>query len=375
MRIVHFLLGRCDPDSANGVDKTVYYLSKHQAALGHDVAVFSVTSKPPLWIPGVMVKTYPPKKVPFLLHDNLLHDLLEWKPDVVHLHSVYISQNAVLAMWLRKHKIPYVVTPNGGLSPYVTRRRWYLKVPYKYLFELPMLNGALFVHAVADKEDIQAYGVKSPIVEAPNCIDLDQIPNSVNKEILVKHVPEAKGKRVFLFLGRLDPLHKGLDLLLQAFAQCKLSNAVLILFGPDWKGNKAYLQNLVKTLNLEGSVFFPGPIYGEEKWHILGAADVFIHTSRWEGLPFGVLEALAMGRPCLLTRAADPMGKVAEYKAGIVVEPTVEAIAEGLKSFGDMSQEELTKMGSQARRLVEEEFNWEKTVRIIVEAYARYGQG
>lgn len=375
MRIVHFLLGRCNPDSANGVDKTVYYLSKHQAALGHDVAVFSITLKPALPVPSVTVKTYQPRKFPFLLPDNLLRDLLEWRPDIVHLHSVYIPQNAVLAMWLKKHQIPYVVTPNGGLSPYVTRRRWYLKVPYKYLFELPLLNNTLFVHAVADKRDIQTYGVKSPIVEAPNCIDLDRVPNSVDKRVFLKHVPEAERKRIFLFLGRLDPLHKGLDLLLEAFAQGASSNWILVMFGPDWKGSMVRLQSLVKRLNLSGKVFFPGPIYGEEKFHVLGAADVFVHTSRWEGLPFTVLEALAMGRPCLLTKAADPMGKVSEYKAGIVVEPKVEAVAEGLKRFSEMPQEELAEMEVRARRLVEEEFNWEKTARIIVEAYQRYGQG
>lgn len=373
MRIVHFLLGRCNPYSANGVDKTVYYLSKYQAVLGHDVAVFSITSKPALPVPGVMVKVYKPRKFPFLLPERLLHDLLEWEPDVIHLHSVYIPQHTTLVMWLRKYKIPYVVTPHGGLSPYVTRRRWYLKVPYKYFFELPLLNNALFVHTVADKKDIQAYGVRVPIVEAPNCIDLGQVPNSINKEILLQYVPEAEEKRIFLFLGRLDPLFKGLDLLLQAFAQCMHSNTVLVLFGPDWKGSKAYLQDLVKELNLRGRVFFPGPIYGEEKFHVLGSADVFVHTSRSEGLPFGVLEALAMGRPCLLTRVANPMGKVSEYKAGIVVEPKVKAIAEGLKIFSTMPQEELLKMGVKARHLVEKEFNWEKTTRIIVEAYKGYG--
>ena len=52
MRIAHVLLGRCNPDSANGVDKTVYHLARHQAALGAEVAVFSLTAKEPLTVFG-----------------------------------------------------------------------------------------------------------------------------------------------------------------------------------------------------------------------------------------------------------------------------------------------------------------------------------
>ena len=64
MRIAHFCIGRCNPESANGVDKTVYYLSRAQATLGHDVAVFSLTEKSTLPIPGVMVRAYAPMRTP-----------------------------------------------------------------------------------------------------------------------------------------------------------------------------------------------------------------------------------------------------------------------------------------------------------------------
>ena len=373
MRIVHFLLGRCNPDSANGVDKAVYYLSKHQAALGHDLAVFSLTYKPALPIPGVIVRTYTPRKFPFALPEGLLKDLLGWNPDVVHLHSVYIPQNVALARWLREKQIPYVVTPHGALSSHVTRRRWYIKVPYKYLFELPLLNGASFVHAVADKKDIRNYGVRAPIVEAPNCIEIGELPTSVDKDVLLKHVPQAQGKRVFLFLGRLDPLHKGLDLLLKAFAKVRSDGDLLVLFGPDWKGHKSALLHLISDLEINERVFLPGPVYGQEKFHILGSADIFVHTSRWEaGLPFAVLEAMAMGRPFLLTTPADPMGKVTEHGVGIVVEPTVEDVADGLERIAEMTDDELKTMGEGARLLVETQFNWTETARKLVEAYSQY---
>ena len=45
MRVAHLILGRCNPDSANGVDKTVYNLARHQADLGVEGAIFSMTTK------------------------------------------------------------------------------------------------------------------------------------------------------------------------------------------------------------------------------------------------------------------------------------------------------------------------------------------
>jgi len=53
MQIVHFLLGRCNPDGANGVEKMVYFLSKAHARLGHELSLFSLTPGEPIFIGGV----------------------------------------------------------------------------------------------------------------------------------------------------------------------------------------------------------------------------------------------------------------------------------------------------------------------------------
>ncbi|GAP07778.1 hypothetical protein ATHL_02665 [Anaerolinea thermolimosa] len=93
MRIAHCILGRCNSESANGVDKTVYYLALHQAKAGEKVAVFSITDKEPLPIPGVEVIPIPSVRKGLLIHlpfsfCGLEEKLLEWKPDIVHFHSV-----------------------------------------------------------------------------------------------------------------------------------------------------------------------------------------------------------------------------------------------------------------------------------------------
>ena len=369
MRILHFLHGRCNPDSANGVDKTVYFLSTAQAALGNRVAVFSLTRKPPILIPGVLVKTYPPSRISFRLPNSLLRQLLKWQPDVVHLHSVYLPPNAVLSRWLHKKGIPYVTTPHGGLSRYGLRRRWYLKVPYRLLFELPALNCSLFIHAVTDANDIQNYGVRTPIVTAPNGLDLAVIPPNLNTNSLKSLFPQLRGKRVLLFLGRLDPFHKGLDLLLEGFALAQVEDAVLVLVGPDWRGGKKTLEALAGKLGVASRVVFAGPVYQKKKFDFLASTDVFVHCSRWEGIAFAVLEAAAVGRPCLVTRAADPCGMLERYQAGIVVESQASKIAKGIRQLANKSSGELQAMGASARQMVEVEFSWERIAKVLTEAY------
>jgi len=371
VRIAHFINGRCNPESANGVDKAVYYLRKCEADLGHEVALFSLTAKPVLTVPGVTVRGYSPGRLPWRLPQRLLADVKVWKPDIVHLHSSYVPANALLGWWLRRHGIPYIVTPHGGLSPHVLRRRWYLKAPYRRAFELPLLNGALFVHSVGDEEDIRRYGVNVPVITAPNGIDLDSIPKTRDPNALRKRIPAIDGKRVFLFLGRLDPLHKGLHLFLDAFAAARLSNAVVVFVGPDWKGGRFRLEHLAKKLGVSSLVHFTGPLYGKEKYDALESADVFFQTSRWEGLPLSVLEACAMAKPCLLSPAADPLGLLGAEDAAIIAPPRPGGMTESIRQMALMSEPDLRSVGGKALDLVSKNFTWERTARTLLSYYKR----
>lgn len=173
----------------------------------------------------------------------------------------------------------------------------------------------------------------------------------------------------------MDPVHKGLDLLLQGFGRSQLSDAVLVLVGPDWRGSRAAMEHLARELGVQNQVVFAGPAYGHDKFALLAGADIFVHLSRWEaGVPFAVLEAAGMSKPCLLTQAADPCGMIARHCAGFVVPPEVNAIANGLRRALESPPDVLRAMGSRALRMIEEEFGWDKIARRMVEAYLTHAQ-
>ena len=118
-------------------------------------------------------------------------------------------------------------------------------------------------------------------------------------------------------------------------------------------------------------VHFLGPLRGREKFECLAGADVFVHPSRWEGLPHAVLEAAAVGLPGLLTRVADPLGRLSETGAARVVEPSPDAIAAGLRELARLDATELQRMGRRARE-VSREFTWQRAAREMNEAYRRH---
>ena len=71
---------------------------------------------------------------------------------------------------------------------------------------------------------------------------------------------------------------------------------------------------------------------GEEVLRCLLACDVFVHTSRSEGMPMAVLEAMAMGRPCLVTPGTNMADVVCEG-GGWQCQPDPDSIAESLKDI------------------------------------------
>jgi glycosyltransferase involved in cell wall biosynthesis len=117
-------------------------------------------------------------------------------------------------------------------------------------------------------------------------------------------------------------------------------------------------------------VVFAGPAFGQRKIDLVRSTDVFVHTSRWEaGVPFSVLEAAALERPCLLTTAVDPGLTLQRTGAALVVAPTIDAIAAGLREMSAKSPSALRAMGRRAREVVTSEFSWSRTAGIIVDAY------
>lgn len=176
----------------------------------------------------------------------------------------------------------------------------------------------------------------------------------------------------FTYIGRLDPFHKGIDLMIKAIAVKKdilfKSNCRFHLYGPDRFGWGDEIRRMISENGVDNLVQLHSEVSGAEKEKILLDADVFIQTSRFEGMPMGILEALGYGLPVLITEGTTLGACVKDYNAGWVAETSMESIA---KCFEKVIEEKafFKEKSQQAIKLIEENFEWKKIAEETVQKY------
>lgn len=287
------------------------------------------------------------------------------RPDLVVFNSTYIPFHAVLAAKLRRLRIPYILCPHGGMTRAAGRQRWLKKQVANLVFFNRLVAGAEALHCLTRGEAEATALWRKPTFIVGNGISLP--PES-------QLAAPGRSERLRLgFVGRIDPRHKGLDWLLEACrlvaTELRQRGACLELWGPDDRGALPRLDAYVRQHQLEDVVKLPGPTLGEAKWALLGQLDVFLHTSRWEGHPMAVLEALAYGLPCLLTPGTNLADDVAHAGAGWNVAPNPAGIAEGLRQVLTTPRRELRQAGASARAFAHREFHWPRIAARLVEQY------
>jgi glycosyltransferase involved in cell wall biosynthesis len=140
----------------------------------------------------------------------------------------------------------------------------------------------------------------------------------------------ASGWRL-VFVGSLEQLYKGPDVLLRALAVCRKRGlpCVLRLVGDGRCRPK--LEHLALRLGLGEAVQFVGTLpAGEAVFREVGEADLFVLPSRTEGLPRALIEAMALGLPCIATN----VGGIPELLAAedLVAPGDVEGLAREILS-------------------------------------------
>ncbi len=86
-------------------------------------------------------------------------------------------------------------------------------------------------------------------------------------------------------------------------------------------------------------------------------------------MPFALLEAMAIGRPVLITPGTNLAEEVSAAGAGVIVDGNIDAIAEGLRRIAGLSDKSLDDMGLCARQLSKTKFSWPKVVGELCSEY------
>lgn len=145
----------------------------------------------------------------------------------------------------------------------------------------------------------------------------------VEKDWFAQDVP------IIIGVGRLS-LPKGFDTLIRAFniVQKKMDARLVILGEGD---KRKELEQLVEELGLNEKVWMPG--YEKNPYRYIKKADLFVLSSLFEGLPNVLIEALALGIPCVSTRCkSGPKEILLDGEGGYLVDVgAVEQMAEAME--------------------------------------------
>jgi glycosyltransferase involved in cell wall biosynthesis len=205
------------------------------------------------------------------------------------------------------------------------------------------------------------------------------IPNAIDVErYAVPAIPGAAWRRaegiaedefVYLSVARFAQ-QKDHETLLRAFAQgpATLAGTRLLLAGDGEL--RSEIERRVEQLGLGRRVTFLGR--RTDMPETLAGADVFVLSSRWEGNPLSVMEAMAAGRPVAATRVGAIPELVRDGVDGLLSGPgDAAALAHSLCAMRQMATAPIQAMGRAAAARAEERFGLRAMTGAYAELYRR----
>ena len=352
-----------------------YNLSKHLAKRGHEVTVFTTDFE----FDEEYAKSLDAVRVvPFHCIANMSLMLIsptmkrqlkkEIKDfDVIHMHNFRSYQNVLVHHHAKKYGIPYILQAHGSVLPFFQKQR--LKKLYDLVWGYRILKDASKVIALTkmEAEQYKKMGVDEDKIEiVSNGIDLSEYENLPERGGFRKKYLISDDEKIILYLGRIHKI-KGVDLLVKAFADLikELDDVRLVIAGPD-DGFLSTLKGQIEDLKIGDRILFTGPLYGMDKLEAYVDADVYVLPSVYETFPVTVLEACACGTPVIVTDRCG-IADVVE-KVGCVVEYDKEQLRDAI--IKNLSNAEVrNRFGENGRKLVKEEFNWDKIVKKLENVY------
>ena len=171
-------------------------------------------------------------------------------------------------------------------------------------------------------------------------------------------------------IGRLVP-QKGFDILIEAFAKIasQVPDLYCLIIGEG--EDKEKLSEQIRSAGLEGRIRLLGYQDRSKAMSILKSSDIFVMPSRYEGTPIALLEAAALARPILATRAGGiPELVTHEQHAYLVPTYEPEALAQGFVKMA-LDRDYAQKLGQNAQQRVRERFNPDSQVSETWAAYEK----
>jgi glycosyltransferase involved in cell wall biosynthesis len=358
-----------------GADKQLLSAAHEMRARGHDILIVSLTALGPMGLEartlGIRTESLEmPRGIPDprgML--RLVRLVREWRPDVVHSHMVHAN---LMARMLRIFApVPVLVSTIHNI--YEGGR--ILMAGYRLTNNLAD-HMTIVSQAAADRFINEGIVPKPMLTVIPNGVDTDRfqnVPNGVRQSL--RATLGLAGEFVWLAVGRFE-IAKDYPNMLHAFAAVRQQQpaAVLLLVGGG--SLQAETEALAESLGLSGRVRFLG--IRPDVPELMTAADAYVMSSAWEGMPIVLLEAAAAGLPVVATLVGGNHEVISDKETGFLVPPRdSEALGRAMLRLMQTPERERRIMGERGRDYVQRQYRLSRVVDRWEEIYhvARARQG
>lgn len=307
--------------------------------------------------------------------------------DVVVIHGLWLypSYAVTKAMKYLKNEskknkqkvfqIPRVfVMPHGMLDPYFQKDsgrklKALRNVVYWKLIEKEVIkqaDGILFTcqeELELARQPFRPYNPKREI-NIRYGIKIPPVFSIKMKPAFLKQCPGIGSDQYFLFLSRIHD-KKGVDLLIEAYSNqlmTEIKNGSqfpkLVIAGPGLEtsyGSKIREQINSKP-NLKNKIELPGLLLGDAKWGAYYGCEAFILPSHQENFGIVVAEALACGKPVLISDKVNIWREIYDDGAGIVASDTLEGVKKLFTTWSMMPPEDKLSMTKKAMQSFKSNF-------------------
>ncbi len=172
---------------------------------------------------------------------------------------------------------------------YAGWQRWLVRSTMRWA-DAVILNSA----AVRDFAIREEGAAPEKIHVIPNGVRVEEYAHPMSRVALRAEFGLSSDQVLIGAVGRLTQ-QKGFDLLIRALALLKQENVHVVLIGEGEESSS--LKQLAAQLGVASRVHFAG--YRRDVPQILGALDLYVQPSRFEGMPNALLEAMAAGCPVI----------------------------------------------------------------------------
>jgi glycosyltransferase involved in cell wall biosynthesis len=310
-----------------------------------------------------------------VIHSHRPFDMGKWRkvrklmqaerPELIHAHGTRACSNTLWAA--RSLGIPLVYTIHGwsfhdDQVPLVRKLR---VLGEKYLTSRSSQNIAVSSSNLRSGQDLIP-GLRAEVI--PNGIDLARFSPWGSFTDIRRELGIPEDALLILFIARFTS-HKQPLALIRAFGEIDpiLPKARLLMVGDG--DQKTEGQGLARDLKLDQKIYFQD--FRQDVPDILAAADIFVLPSLWEGLPIGLIEAMAMGKAVIASQVDGTKEIVDPGKTGLLVPPRdISSLSGALTRLGQ-DPDLRKRLGTQAMDRVRQQFDAGRMTREIERLYSR----